>query len=181
MKISLLNSSPRHNGNTAYATQQLTKSIEEYTTHSIESIKVCDLNVSGCTACDGCIANNGVCVIKDDTQYILDKISEADMVVFLVPVYWWSIPAQLKAVIDKFYSVQSTFKSQQKKIGVITIGANDTSDKQYSLISDQFTCISDFLGWEKIFDLSFCAYERDDLQNSQNSNCQFSSIHQYFI
>ena len=181
MNILLLNGSPRHNGNTAFATQEIVKSIQQNTTHSLEVTRVTDLKVGGCIACDGCNSNNGVCVFKDDTQFILDKISAADVVVFLQPVYWWGIPAQLKAIIDKFYSVQTAYKSLNKKIGVITIGANALNDKQYSLINDQFDCISTFLGWENLFALSFCAYDVNDLQNSQDAKCQLSSIHQYFI
>ena len=180
MKILLLNSSPRHSGNTAYATQRIKESIENNKIHSLEVINVTNLKVRGCLACEGCTENNEVCLFEDDTQYILNEISSADAIVFLAPVYWWGIPSQLKAVIDKFYSVQSTFKTQNKKIGLITIGANEISDKQYSLISDQFDCISNFLGWDKIFDLSFSAYETDDLQKSKDATDQLLNIYKYF-
>ena len=181
MKILLLNSSPRKNGNTTYATQKISKNIVEHTSHSVESIKITDLKVGGCIACDGCSTNDEGCIFKDDTQYIMDKISDANLVVFLVPVYWWGIPSQLKAVVDKFYSVQSKLKTQNKKIGLITIGANEINDRQYSLISEQFDCINNFLGWEKIFDLSFSAYKVDDLEKSKDGNIKLSNIYEYLV
>ena len=181
MKILLLNSSPRHNGNTAYATEQIKKSIELNTTHSVESVNVTNLKVSGCVACDSCRTNSEICVIKDDTQDILNKIVDADAIVFLAPVYWWGVPSQLKAVIDKFYSVQSKLKAKTKKIGIVTIGTSDITNRQYSLISDQFDCINEFLGWEKIFDLSFSAREINDLPKLEGATEQLSNISQYLV
>ena len=44
------------------------------------------------------------CSFDDDFNKIAPAVLEADAVVFTMPVYWYSIPAQIKAVIDKLYS-----------------------------------------------------------------------------
>ena len=176
MKVLLLNASPRRNGNTAYAIKNIVEAISEDCSSTTEVIDVTSLTVSGCIACDGCKTNNGDCVIKDDSKYIIDKISSADIVIFASPVYWWGIPSQLKAVIDKFYSAQKRFPTQNKKIAVIAIGADAIDSKQYSLISDQFSCICDFLGWDKIFNLSFSALNTDDLQKSEEASIELLNV-----
>ena len=176
MKILVLNGSPRLSGNTAYATQEIAKNVTENSSNTIEVVNVTKLKVSGCIACDGCSNNGGNCVINDDSRYIMDKIGAADMVIFATPVYWWGVSAQLKAVIDKFYSAQSKFKTQKKKIGIIVTGVNPLTDKQYSLIEDQFSCICSFIGWERIFNHSFSAYETNDLQNSEETTAQLTTI-----
>ena len=44
------------------------------------------------------------CSYDDDFNTIAPDILEADTVVFSTPVYWYSIPAQIKAVVDKMFS-----------------------------------------------------------------------------
>ena len=58
----------------------------------------------GCHACETCYKTGKACSFDDDFNTIAPAILEADVVVFTMPVYWYSIPAQIKAVIDKLYS-----------------------------------------------------------------------------
>ena len=180
MKVLLVNGSPRKNGNTAYATKTIVEGIEKNSSNTIEVINVVDFKVSGCIACDGCKHNRGNCVIPDDTKNVIDKFLDADAVIFATPVYWWGMSSQLKAVVDKFYSAQAKFSTQNKKIGVIAIGADSVDGKQYSLISDQFSCICSFLNWEKVFDLPFSASNLDDLQKSEEASKTLEGIHKFF-
>ena len=60
----------------------------------------------------------------DESDAVIRKIAEADAVIFGTPVYWWGMSAQLKMVVDKFYSQDSQFKTMKKKIGVVVTGAN---------------------------------------------------------
>ena len=54
-----------------------------------------------CQACYYCYSHKGECAIKDDMAEIMPKIIAADVLVFASPVYFYSIAAQLKAVIDR--------------------------------------------------------------------------------
>ena len=62
------------------------------------------MNVGGCHACETCFKSGKACSFDDDFNKIAPAVLEADAVVFTMPVYWYSIPAQIKAVIDKLYS-----------------------------------------------------------------------------
>ena len=77
-----------------------------------------------------------------------------------------SISAQLKDVVDKFYSCDDasapTLRTK-KKIGIVACGADSLTNPEYKLISDQFRCIAEFLGWEVVLDESICAAAPDDL------------------
>lgn len=57
--------------------------------------------VQPCSACYYCRDHQGACVHKDDMAEILQKIIDADVLVLASPVYFYSIDAQLKAVIDR--------------------------------------------------------------------------------
>lgn len=61
-------------------------------------------NVGGCHACETCFKTGKACSYDDDFNMIAPDILEADTVVFSMPVYWYSIPAQIKAVVDKMFS-----------------------------------------------------------------------------
>ena len=58
----------------------------------------------------------------DESDAVIRKIAEADAVIFGIPVYWWGMSAQLKMVVDKFYSQDSQFKTMKKKIGMVLQG-----------------------------------------------------------
>ena len=62
------------------------------------------MNVGGCRACETCFKSGKACSFDDDFNTIAPHILEADDIVFAMPVYWYSIPGQIKNVIDKIYS-----------------------------------------------------------------------------
>ncbi|MEA4894915.1 MAG: flavodoxin family protein [Oscillospiraceae bacterium] len=166
MKILILNGSPRRDGNTAYAVGSIADAITKNTEHDVEIVNIAELKVGGCTACDACRKNGGDCVMKDDTKAVIDKVYASDAVVFASPVYWMGISAQLKALLDKFYSKSGQFKAQNKKLGVVAVGADGPENRQYGLIDEHFDCVCKYLGWEKIFGYFYSAGEPDGLRKS---------------
>ena len=180
MKILILNGSPRLNGNTSYALSKIAEGISKNTDHCAEIINVSKFKIGGCTACNACKENGGNCIMKDDSKCIIDKVYSSDALILGTPVYWWGMSSQLKAVVDKFYSKTAQFKEQNKKIGVVAIGSGAVSNKQYSLIHEQFLCISDFLGWDRVFGLSFSASAPNDLQKSADAEKELSEVWRMF-
>jgi len=65
-----------------------------------EVIRLKDKTIGFCTGCYAC-QKLGRCVIKDDANAIVEKICQADAVVFGTPVYYFSIAGQLKALFDR--------------------------------------------------------------------------------
>ena len=99
MKVLLINGSPRAKGNTAYALCQMA---EVFANQGIETqtIQVGNKDIRGCIACGGC-AKTGKCVFDDAVNEAAEAFREADGLVLASPVYFYSINAQLKAVIDR--------------------------------------------------------------------------------
>ena len=164
MNVLILNGSPRKNGNTSNALRAIEDGLKAR--HTVESLNVYDFMFRPCRNCDACKRNGGSCVLPDDTVPIISKVAAADLVIFGSPVYWWGISAQLKDVVDKFYSRDDesapTLRTK-KKIGIVAVGAETTDDPEYKLISDQFHCIANFLGWEVVLDEAISAAAIDDL------------------
>ena len=166
MKAVLFNGSPRK-GNTCTALEALKKGLSHIADLEIKEIKANDVRVSPCIACDTC-GSSGHCIADDDTNEIIDAVVEADVLIFASPVYWWGVTAQLKSIIDKFYS-QAEKLHTKKKAGTIIIGEAEQEDPQYQLIPKQFACICDYLGWEAVFSATYTALNTEDLAKSESA------------
>ena len=167
MNVLILNGSPRKNGNTSHALRAIEDGLKP--NHTVESLNVYDFTFRPCRNCDACKRNGGNCIQADDTMKIIEKITAADLIVFGSPVYWWGISAQLKDVVDKFYCRDDEPREGspsirgKKKIGIVACGAETVDDPEYKLISDQFHCIANFLGWTVVLDEAVSAAAADDL------------------
>ena len=157
MKIVIINGSARK-GNTLTAINAFIKGAAEK--NEIEVIAPDKLHISPCKGCGACQCHKG-CVDQDDTNTTIDKLVEADMILFATPVYWWGMPAQLKQVIDKCYCRGLQLKD--KKIGLIVVGGSPLDNIQYELICKQFDCMASYLSWDMLFQKCYYANARDEL------------------
>lgn len=98
-KVLILSGSPRKNGNSDILCDEFARGAAEAGNH-VEKIRVSEKNIGFCRACYAC-RGTGVCAIKDDMAEVLQKMIDADVLVLASPVYFYSIDAQLKALIDR--------------------------------------------------------------------------------
>jgi len=98
-KVLILSGSPRIGGNSDILCDQFAKGALE-AGHCVEKINVAKKSIGFCRGCYAC-EKSGVCAIKDDMADILQKMIDADVLVLASPVYFYSIDAQLKALIDR--------------------------------------------------------------------------------
>lgn len=167
MKVLILNGSPRK-GNTLSALEAIAEGIKDNLEADIEFYNVSKYKIEGCLACDYCKTNNGKCVNQNDAgQFFADKIEGADVIIFGSPVYWWGISAQLKSLIDRIYMKSFEGKKLKKKIGVLAVGADELENEEYELISRQFRCICDYVGWEVVLDESISAFAKDEVNKNE--------------
>lgn len=99
-KVLILSGSPRKGGNSDLLCDEFLRGARE-AGHSVEKIRAAEKKVAPCSACYYCRKSGGVCARKDDMAEILQKMIDADVLVLASPVYFYSIDAQLKAVIDR--------------------------------------------------------------------------------
>ena len=102
-KIVVITGSPRKDGNSFAMTDAFIKAAEAKG-HTVTRFDAAMKQVGGCRACETCFKTGKACSFDDDFNIIAPAILEADAVVFTMPVYWYSIPAQVKGVIDRLYS-----------------------------------------------------------------------------
>lgn len=99
-KVLILSGSPRKGGNSDILCDEFMRGAVE-SGNEVEKIRVSEKKVAPCSACYFCKDSGGKCVHKDDMAEILQKMIDADVLVLASPVYFYSIDAQLKAVIDR--------------------------------------------------------------------------------
>lgn len=103
--VLILLGSPRRKGNSERLIEAVSNGVSE-AGGRVEAVRVADLNIAGCIGCGGC-DKTGHCVVKDDMTPLYDKITTASRVILVSPVYFYSITAQLKAVVDRCQALWS--------------------------------------------------------------------------
>lgn len=98
-KVLILAGSPRKNGNSDLLCQQFQKGAEK-AGNQVELIALRERKIHYCTGCGVC-NNTHKCVQKDDMAEILDKMVTADAIVMATPVYFYTMDAQMKTLIDR--------------------------------------------------------------------------------
>ena len=119
-KIVVITGSPRRSGNSFAMTEAFVKAAEEKG-HTVTRFDTSSMKIGFCHACETCYSTGRACSFDDDFNTIAPAILEADAVVFSMPVYWYSIPAQIKGVIDKMFS--------------LVVGGKDIAGKECALIT----------------------------------------------
>lgn len=99
-KVLVLSGSPRKGGNSDLLCDEFVKGAAE-SGNKVEKIFIRSKKIGYCNACYYCRDNGETCAIRDDMAEILDKIQMADVIVMASPVYFYSIDAQMKALIDR--------------------------------------------------------------------------------
>ena len=122
MKIVVLESSPNKNGSSNLLAENFIRGAEE-TGHSVQVVDVAHANIHPCTGCIHC-GYEGPCVQKDDMETIRRQILEADMMVFVTPLYYYGMTAQLKTLIDRFCAFNSSIQSKHMKSALLTVAWN---------------------------------------------------------
>lgn len=119
MKITVITGSPRKEGNTFAMVDSFIKAAEAKG-HEVVRFDAAMMNIGGCHACMTCFKTGKACSFDDDFNVIAPHILDADAIVYAMPVYWYSIPAQIKGVIDRVFSFCVAEKPiSGKKMGLI--------------------------------------------------------------
>ena len=119
-KIVVITGSPRKNCNSFAMTDAFIKAAEAKG-HIVTRFDAAMMKIGGCHACETCFKTGKACSFDDDFNLIAPAILEADAIVFTMPVYWYSIPAQIKGVIDRLFS--------------LVVGGKDVAGKACALIT----------------------------------------------
>ena len=94
-KVLIISASPRKGGNSDLLCDEFARGAAE-AGHEVEKIRLAEKKVGYCTGCYACQKLNR-CVQNDDANELVEKMLSADVIVLAMPVYFYSMDAQLKA------------------------------------------------------------------------------------
>lgn len=99
VKVLGIAASPRQNGNSEILLDKVLEGASSKGA-STEKIVIDQLSIKPCQGCGRC-HKNGICFIRDDMRRMYKKLQDADAIVVASPVYFGSITAQLKIMVDR--------------------------------------------------------------------------------
>ncbi len=99
-KVLILSSSPRKGGNSDTLCDEFLRGASQMG-HDVEKVFLRDKTILYCTGCSRCSLEGKPCPQKDDAAEIIDKMLVADVIVMATPVYFYTMSAQMKTLIDR--------------------------------------------------------------------------------
>jgi multimeric flavodoxin WrbA len=133
MKVLGIVGSGRKGGNTEILVKEALAAAEEAGAET-ELVSVVGKNIAGCDGCGSC-RRNDACHIHDDGEAILQQLEAADGIVFGSPVYFGSVSAQTKTLMDRTYLFLRDRKLKGKVaapiLAVRRVGAGQTRTLLY--------------------------------------------------
>ena len=147
MNILIITGSPHRRGTSSMLADRFAQGAQDRG-HSVCRFDSAFMNIKPCLGCDSCrTAVGGGCVHRDDMVEIAAAIAGADMVAFVTPLYYFGVSAQLKAVIDRFYSLNAQLRSAPKK-AVLLATCADTDEWAMDSLKLHYSTILRYLKWE---------------------------------
>lgn len=146
MKILVLKSSGNRHGSSNMIANEFIRGAED-SGHMITEYDVFRADIRPCLGCNHC-GMAGPCVQKDDYEDKLkDLIRQTDMIVFVMPVYYYNWPAQMKAVVDRFYSFTGELTQMKKETALITV-AWDNTDSAFDVVKAYYRRICEYMSFQ---------------------------------
>ena len=122
MRIVVLEGSPNKNGSSNMLANKFIEGAEK-SGNSVKVISAPHINISPCTGCIHC-GYEGPCALNDDMQWVKSEILSSDMIVFVTPLYYYGMSAQLKTLIDRFCSFNSSLQRKHMKSAMLSVAWN---------------------------------------------------------
>jgi multimeric flavodoxin WrbA len=120
MIVTVLHGSPRKGKNSDTLAEYFLKGLNEKVRHKIRHFYLNDLSIAPCQGCLSCAVSPYRCRINDDMQLIYDSYKESDLIVWVTPMYWGYITAQLKLVQDRMEALSWSGFENKKFVVIIT-------------------------------------------------------------
>ena len=136
MKVLIINGSPRVNGNTTIALNEMVNVFAEENIET-EVVQIGNKDIRGCIACGTC-SQRGKCVFDDAVNEYASKFEECDGIVVASPVYYASANATLIAFLDRLF--YSTGFDKTMKVGAsVTVARRGGCSATYDELNKYFT------------------------------------------
>lgn len=161
MTLSVLGicASPRPDGNSSLLVDRALAAARR-SGATVERIELTDYHIGPCTECGACEAT-GQCPIEDDYTTILDRLLAADRLVFATPVFFMTVSAHAKLLIDrgqalwvrKYRLGRPLFEPPRDRRAMVIAVGGSRGRKQFEGIARTMRCYLDCLEFDPVAQL----------------------------
>jgi len=165
MKIVILTGSPHKAGTSSLLADRFIDGAKE-AGHEIYRFDTAFEKVHPCIACDKCKCGENSCVFQDDMTKLFPKLIEADLIVFVTPLYYYGPSSKIKAVIDRFYGIDNMLRGADKKAALLVTGTNKLDWAMHGIVGNYIEALR-YLGWNdcgKVLARGCCT--REDIEKT---------------
>lgn len=148
MKITALSGSPREAGNTEAILLEVLRGAETNGAET-EFLRLNDLNIGGCQACNWCKEHpDEFCAVDDDMQKVYRCIAGSDALIIGSPVYMWQMTGQTKCMIDRLYgTLMPGFSSKLKPLKLVLVFSQGAPEGAFDSYLDSTSRMFRMLGF----------------------------------
>lgn len=145
MKILVIESSPHKKGSSNLLADHFIQGATA-TGHKVTVFDAAHTEIAPCLGCGAC-GMDGPCVQKDSMTELREEILHTDMMVFVTPLYYFGMSAQLKKVVDRFYAFNTRLSSSGMKTALI-VAAWDSNDWTMQDVKAHYETLCRYLQFE---------------------------------
>ena len=127
--------SPVKNGNTEILIREVLKAAKEEGVKT-EFVSLANMRVEPCNlqTCNDACGKGKECPIQDDAKSIIDKMIHADALIIGSPVYFRTVSAQLKALMDRTRMIYYPKRKLENKVGgALAVGEGRVSGQEFAI------------------------------------------------
>ncbi|MBQ7705273.1 MAG: flavodoxin family protein [Selenomonadaceae bacterium] len=166
MKIVVINSSPHSEtqSTSRYLAQKFIEGAKSKG-HEIFTFDAANEETHPCRGCNSC-GMDGPCIFQDAIEKnLMPEMLKADLLVLVTPLYYYGFSAQLKTVIDRFYS--RTERLHRKK-SIIMATAWNSADWTMTALKTHYETLVRYMEWQDVGQVWAvgCGY-RSAVENSE--------------
>jgi multimeric flavodoxin WrbA len=140
LKVLGISTSPRKDGNSDTLLRRALEGAKSAGAQ-IQYIRLSDYNVGPCTECNACYAT-GRCSVEDDYQQLLEKLINTDRLIFATPIFFMTVCAQAKMLIDrcqclwahKYVLKKKLFNPERDRRAIVIATGGSKGTKQFDSI-----------------------------------------------
>lgn len=124
-KVLIVSTSIRNGSNSEILAHEVERGSFE-AGNEVEFVSLAGREIGFCRGCLAC-QKTGSCVIRDDMDNLIEKVREADAIVFATPIYYYEMSGQMKVFFDRCNSLYiSDYKF--RSVYLVTVSAEEGDD-----------------------------------------------------
>jgi multimeric flavodoxin WrbA len=155
--------SPRKGGNTDILIDEILNGSKSKG-YTCEKVYLYRQRISPCIDCRRCKKGRLICPIKDGMQDIYPKISEADVILFGTPNYWYGPTGPMKLLFDRMRPFVANGGAKGKKAVIVSPSAE--GPRSCASIVKMLRMSFDYLGMKYAGKILVTAYEKGEIKNN---------------